>query len=38
MNKIEKNLMIICKTLGKFLVKFNDIEAVSKHIVALISR
>ena len=25
------------KKLGKFLVKFNDIEAVSKHIAALIT-
>ena len=38
MNKIEKNLVIICKTLGEFLVKFNDIEAVSKHVAALIIR
>ena len=30
--------MIIFKTLGEFLVKFNDIEAVSKHIAALITR
>ena len=37
-NKMKKNVMIFFKSSRQFLIKFNDIEYISKQLTTLISR
>ena len=38
LEKIEKTFMTFFKSLGEYLIKFNELEAISRHLTALIMR